>query len=106
MRVYCLKPGYRYYVPSASGDTLVCSCLAGTNEGYSKHLAVVEMFREASQHPEQARSLALVTGLERFLEQIEAEITELLTYPIFCTTQSERIGSAVPRESGNPWRLT
>ena len=85
IRVYCLDPAKLYCVPSASGDgsayqvqvsgeTLVCSCPAGTNDRYCKHLAAVEMYRESQSLLDNARSLVLITGLERSLEDKLADI--------------------------------
>ena len=79
IRVYCMTRDQLYCVPSASGDgsayqvqvsgeTLICSCPAGTNDKYCKHVAAVEMYREAQGLLENARSLVLITSLERSLE--------------------------------------
>ena len=85
VRVYVLEPGYRYCVPSASGDgsayqvlangdTATCSCPAGMNDKYCKHLAAVQMRIEAEGSLEQARSLDLHNTLERSLEDKMAEL--------------------------------
>ena len=60
VRVYVLEPGYRYCVPSASGDgsayqvlahvdAVTCSCPAGMNDRYCKHVAAVQMRIEAEE---------------------------------------------------------
>ena len=85
IRIYVLEPGYRYCVPSASGDgsayqvlaygdTATCSCPAGINDKFCKHVAAVEMRMEAEEQLEQARSLDLQDALERSLE---AKVDEL-----------------------------
>ena len=58
VRVYCLERGCTYCVPSAacdgsaysvmmSGETMMCSCPAGSQDKYCKHIAAVEMYRKA-----------------------------------------------------------
>ena len=85
VRVYVLEPGYRYCVPSASGDgsayqvlvsrdSGMCSCPAGVNDRYCKHVAAVQMRIGAEEELEQAHSLALVTALERSLGDKVAEL--------------------------------
>jgi len=84
VRVYCLERDQSYCVPSSSGDgsayqvlvngeITICSCPAGTNDKYCKHVAAVEMYREAQDQLEQATSMAVTVGLhdalERSLEQ-------------------------------------
>ncbi len=89
VKVFCLDQDKLYCVPSASGDgsayqvqvsgeDLVCSCPAGVNDKYCKHVGAVEMFREAQELLEQATSLAVTVGLhdalERSLEEKLADI--------------------------------
>ncbi len=73
VRVYCLEPGYRYAVPSASGDgsayqVLVhdgdpsCTCQAALNGRYCKHVAATVMRMEAEESLSMAQSLATATG--------------------------------------------
>ena len=61
IRVYCLEPGYRYCIPSASNDgsayqVLIldgspsCTCKASPNGQYCKHQAIVEMRLEAESN--------------------------------------------------------
>ena len=84
VRVYCLTRDQSYCVPASSGDgsayqvlvsseTTSCSCPAGTNDKYCKHVTAVEMYREAQAQLEQATSMAVTVGLhdalERSLEQ-------------------------------------
>ena len=80
VRVYVLEPGYRYCVPSASGDgsayqvltngeTVTCSCPAGINDKWCKHLAAVAMYLEAQDQLEQATSLAVDIRLHEQLER-------------------------------------
>ncbi len=84
VRVYCLERDQMYCVPASAGDgsayqvqvngeTTSCSCPAGTNDKYCKHVAAVEMYREAQDQLEQATSMAVTVGLhdalERSLEQ-------------------------------------
>ncbi len=72
LQVYCLEPGFRYCVPSASGDgsayqVLIldgdpsCTCQAALNGRYCKHCAAVEMRLEAEESLSMAQSLATVT---------------------------------------------
>ena len=79
VKVLCLDQDKLYCVPSASGDgsayqvqingeTMLCSCPAGVNDKYCKHVAAVEMYRESQVLLDNARSLVLITGLERSLE--------------------------------------
>ena len=60
LRVYCLERDRAYCVPSASGDgsayqvqvsgeTMLCSCPAGTHDRACKHVGAVEMYREAQE---------------------------------------------------------
>ena len=85
VKVYCLDPDKLYCVPSASGDgsayqvqvsgeTMLCSCPAGVNNKYCKHVAAVEMHRESQVLLDNARSLVLITGLERSLEDKLADL--------------------------------
>ena len=89
VKVFCLDQDKLYCVPSASGDgsayqvqasgeTMLCSCPAGTNDKYCKHLAAVEMYREAQERLDQAHSLAVAVGLhdapERSLEDKLADL--------------------------------
>ncbi len=85
IKVFCLDKDRTYCVPSASGDgsayqvqvsgeLLLCSCPAGTNDRYCKHVAAVEMYRESQVLLDNARSLVLITGLERSLEDKLADI--------------------------------
>ena len=80
VRVYVLEPGYRYCVPSASGDgtayqvlahgdTVTCSCPAGMNDRYCKHVAAVQMRMEAEDTLEQARSRDLHDARQRSLDE-------------------------------------
>ena len=89
VRIYVLEPGYRYCVPSASGygsayqvlargDTATCSCPAGSNDKFCKHLAAVHMRMEAEESLQQVRSLAVTTGLQDALERsLEDKVAEL-----------------------------
>ncbi len=54
VRVYCLERDQMYCVPASAGDgsayqiqvngeITICSCPAGTNDKYCKHVAAVEM---------------------------------------------------------------
>ena len=85
VKVYSLDKDRTYCVPSASGDgsayqvqvsgeTMLCSCPAGTNDKYCKHVAAVEMYRESQVLLENARSLVLITALERSLEDKLADL--------------------------------
>ena len=82
IRVYCLEPGFRYCVPSANGGLLAyqilvqgegmtCNCPAGQNDRMCKHLAGVQMYREAEVALEQARHQPLVDP------DLEIKIAEL-----------------------------
>ena len=82
IRVYCLEPGYRYCVPSASGGllayqvlvsegTATCNCPAGQNDRLCKHVAGVQMYLEAEAALEQARSTPAVDP------ELEEKIAEL-----------------------------
>ena len=73
VRVYCLERDCTYCVPSAacdgsaysvmiSGDTVTCSCPAGSQDKYCKHVAAVTIYREAQDQLEQATSLASTCG--------------------------------------------
>ncbi len=53
---------------------MLCSYPAGTNDKYCKHAAAVEMYREAEVLLDNARSLVLITGLERSLEDKLADL--------------------------------
>ena len=59
VRVYCLDRDQMYCVPASAGDgsayqvqisgeITICSCPAGSNDKYCKHVAAVEMYRVAS----------------------------------------------------------
>ncbi len=89
VKVFCLDQDKLYCVPSASGDgstytiqisgeTMTCSCAAGRNDKWCKHLGAVTMYREAQEQLEQATSLAvdvrLHDQLERSLEEKLADI--------------------------------
>ena len=78
VRVYCLERDQLYCIPSTAcdgsvyqvqviGDTATCSCPAGVNDRYCKHVAAVQMRMEAEEALEQARSLDLHEALERSL---------------------------------------
>ena len=78
IRVYVLEPGYRYCIPSASGDgsayqvldtggTATCSCPAGMNNRYCKQVAAVRMRKEAE---------ALLTGATA-VDALERKVAEL-----------------------------
>ncbi len=80
VKVFCLDQDKLYRVPSASGDgsayqvqvsgeTMLCSCPAGTHDRACKHVGAVEMFREAQDQLEQATSLAVTVGLHDALER-------------------------------------
>jgi len=80
VRVYCLDQDKLYCVPSASGDgsaysvlvsgeTMLCSCPAGTHDKCCKHVTAVEMFREAQEQLEQATALAVDVRLHDKLER-------------------------------------
>ena len=62
------------YQVQVSGETMLCSCPAGTNDKYCKHVAAVEMYRESQVLLENARSLVLITALERSLEDKLADL--------------------------------
>ncbi len=79
IRIFCLDQDKLYCVPSASGDgsayqvqvsgeTRLCSCPAGIHDKCCKHVAAVEMYRESQVLLDNARSLVLITALERSLE--------------------------------------
>lgn len=89
VRVYCLERDRLYCVPSSacdgsayqvqvSKDIAFCTCPAGENDRHCKHLAAVEMYREAQDRLEQATSLAvddrLTLQLERSLDEKVAEL--------------------------------
>ncbi len=85
VKVFCLDQDKLYCVPSASGEgsayqvqvsgeTMLCSCPAGTHDKACKHVAAVEMYRESQALLDNARSLVLITGLERSLEDQLADI--------------------------------
>ena len=57
-----------------SGETMLCSCPAGTNDKSCKHVAAVEMYQESQVLLDNARSLVLITGLERSLEDKLADL--------------------------------
>ncbi len=89
IRVYCLDRDESYCVPASSGDgsayqvrisgdITICSCPAGTNDKYCKHVAAVEMYREAQEQLEQATSLAVTAGLHDALERsLEQKLADL-----------------------------
>jgi len=89
VKVSSLDKDRTYCVPSASGDgsayqvqvsgeTILCSCLAGVNNKDCKHVAAVEMFREAQEQLEQATSLAITVGLHDALERsLEDKLADL-----------------------------
>ncbi len=89
VRVYCLDQDKLYCVPSASGDgsayqvqvsgdITICSCPAGTNDKYCKHVAAVEMYREAQNQLELATSMAVTVGLHDALERsLDSKIDDL-----------------------------
>ncbi len=85
VKVFCLERGQTYCVPGASGngsayqvqisgETMLCSCPAGEHDRYCKHVAAVEMYRESQALLDNARSLVLITGLERSLEDKLADL--------------------------------
>ena len=80
VRVYCLERDRTYCVPSSacdgsayqvqvSGETMVCSCPAGSQDKYCKHVAAVTMYREAQQQLERATTLAVDVRLHDQLER-------------------------------------
>ncbi len=82
IRVFCLDQDKLYCFPSASGDgsayqvqvsgeTMTCSCAAGRNDKWCKHLAAVTMYQEAQAQLQQATSQAVTVGLH---DQLEASI--------------------------------
>ena len=89
VKVFCLDQDKLYCVPSASGDGSAyqirisgeitsCSCPAGTNDKYCKHVAAVEMYREAQEQLEQATSMAVTVGLHDALERsLDSKIDDL-----------------------------
>ncbi len=89
VRVYCLDRDQSYCVPASAGDgsayqvqvngeTTSCSCPAGTNDKYCKHVGAVEMFREAQEQLEQATSLAVDVRLHDQLERsLEDKLADL-----------------------------
>jgi len=89
LRVYCLERDRTYCVPSAacdgsaysvmiSGDTVTCSCAAGTNDRMCKHVGAVAMYREAQDQLEQATSLAVDVRLHDALERsLDSKINDL-----------------------------
>ena len=85
IRVFCLDQDKLYCVPSATGDgsayqvqisgeTMLCSCPAGQHDKACKHVGAVEMYREAQALLDNARSMVLITGLERSLEDQLADL--------------------------------
>ena len=85
VKVFCLERGQTYCVPSASddgsayrvqvnGETMLCSSPAGEHERYRKHLAAVSMYMESQALLDNARSMVLITGLERSLEDQLADL--------------------------------
>ncbi len=89
VKVFCLDQDKLYCVPSASGDgsayqvqvsgeAMLCSCPAGSNDKYCKHVGAVEMFREAQEQLEQATSLAIDVRLHDQLERsLEDQLADL-----------------------------
>jgi len=80
VKVFCLERDQSYCVPSASsdgsayqvqvsGEFLLCSCPAGVNEKYCKHVGAVEMFREAQAQLAQATSRAIDVRMHDQLER-------------------------------------
>ena len=66
------------YSVMISGDTVTCSCAAGTQDKYCKHVAAVAMYREAQDQLEQATSLAVDDRLHDQLEQsLDSKINDL-----------------------------
>ena len=56
----------------------MCSCPAGVNDKYCKHVGAVEMYREATEQLEQATSLAVTVGLPDALERsLEDKLADL-----------------------------
>ena len=53
---------------------MLCSCPAGEHDRYCKHVAATEMFRESQVLLDNARSLVLITALERSLEAKLADL--------------------------------
>jgi len=67
----------RAYQVRISGDITSCSCPAGINDKYCKHVAAAEMYREAHQL-EQATSMAVTVGLHDALERsLEHKLADL-----------------------------
>ncbi len=89
VRVYCLGRDQTYCVPASAGDgsayqvqvsgeITICSCPAGTNDKYCKHVAAVAMYREAQDQLEQATSMAVTVGLHDALERsLEQKLEDL-----------------------------
>ncbi len=89
IKVFCLDQDKLYCVPSASGDgsayqvqvsgeTMLCSCPAGTHDKCCKHVGAVEMFREAQEQLAQATSLAVDIRLHDQLERsLEDKLADL-----------------------------
>ncbi len=89
VKVFCLEQNKLYCVPSASGDgsvyqvqvsgeTMLCRCPAGEHDRYCKHVAAVEMYREAQEQLEQATSLTVDVRLHDQLERsLEDQLADL-----------------------------
>ena len=89
IKVFCLDKDRTYCIPSASGDgsayqvqisgeAILCSCPAGVNDRYCKHVAAAEMYREAQEQLDQATSLAVTVGLQDALERsLEDKLADL-----------------------------
>ena len=89
VKVFCLEKDQTYCVPSASGDgsayqvqvsgeTMLCSCPAGIHGKCCKHVAAVEMYREAQEQLVQATSLAVDVRLHDQLERsLEDKFSDL-----------------------------
>lgn len=89
VRVYCLERDQLYCIPSTAcdgsvyqvqviGDTATCSCPAGVNDRYCKHVAAVQMRIEAEEALEQATALAVTVGLQDALERsLDDKVAEL-----------------------------
>ena len=57
---------------------MLCSCPAGANDRYCKHVAAVEMYRESQELLQQAHSLAVTVGLHDALERsLEDKLADL-----------------------------
>ena len=66
------------YQVQISGETMLCSCPAGTNDKYCKHRAATEMYRESQDRLEQAMFLAVDIRLHDQLERsLEDKIDDL-----------------------------